>query len=119
MDNKLIFVTGFYGAPADKLARETSEQKGLELIVLDELIEKKDGRTIQKISMLMGEHEYRNKEYEALEEISSAYEKNPASAVILCGDGVLHDAMSAAIIKKHLSAHKTNEPTVPPFSQAQ
>jgi len=102
MDNKLIFVTGFYGAPTDKLAKETAEQKGLNLIVLDELIEKKDGRSVQKISMLMGEHEYRNKEYEALEEISSAYEENPAPAVILCGDGVLHDDMSAAIIKKHL-----------------
>ncbi len=102
MNNKLIFVTGFYGAPTEKLAEETAASKNLKIIRLDELIEKKDGRSVQKISMLMGEHEYRNKEYEALEEISKNYESDPQAAVILCGDGVLHDDMSAAIIKKHL-----------------
>ena len=71
-----------------------TEEHGLPLISLDEEIEKVDGRSVRRICMMMGEHEYRNKEYEALKNISQ-------DAVVLCGDGVLHDDMSRDLITSH------------------
>ncbi len=113
MDNrKFIFVTGFFGAPLEEIAGRLAEDEGAELISLDEEISRDDGRSILRICMLMGEHEYRNKEYEALQRLTG-----PAAAgsedsvtcdcndekniVVLCSDGVLHDDMSAEIIKNH------------------
>ena len=48
--------------------------------------------------MTMGEHEYRNREYETLVHICSHAER---PAVVACGDGVLLDDMSASLIKEH------------------
>ena len=47
-----------------------------------------------RIIMLMGEHEYRNKEYEALEQLSKK-----ENLVIVCGDGVLFDPMCADMLE--------------------
>ncbi len=113
MDNrKFIFVTGFFGAPLEEIAGRLAEDEDAELISLDGEISRDDGRSILRICMLMGEHEYRNKEYEALQRLTG-----PAAAgsedsvtcdcndekniVVLCSDGVLHDDMSAEIIKNH------------------
>lgn len=113
MDNrKFIFVTGFFGAPLDEIAGRLAEDEGAELISLDEEISRDDGRSILRICMLMGEHEYRNKEYEALQRLTasaaSAGDSSTADSgdgakttVVLCSDGVLHDDMSAEIIKNH------------------
>lgn len=94
MNRKFIFVTGFFGAPLLQRAQQLAEEHGLPLISLDEEIEKVDGRSVRRICMMMGEHEYRNKEYEALKNISQ-------DAVVLCGDGVLHDDMSRDLITSH------------------
>ena len=113
MDNrKFIFVTGFFGAPLDEIAGRLAEDEGAELISLDEEISRDDGRSVLRICMLMGEHEYRNKEYEALQRLTgsaaSAGDDSAADSgdgakttVVLCSDGVLHDDMSAEIIKNH------------------
>ncbi len=152
MKPELIFVTGYFGAPIRETAERMADEKGYELISLDDEIERADGRSVLRICMMMGEHEYRNKEYELLSTIvsdaesaaagsavdvqsaggtSSAKDVENASsagtagnakaagavvsagsakaaentstkkAVILCGDGVLHDEMSRDIIKKH------------------
>lgn len=113
MDNrKFIFVTGFFGAPLDEIAGRLAEDEGAELISLDEEIRRDDGRSVLRICMLMGEHEYRNKEYEALQRLTepaTAARKDSGTdgdtgtntTVVLCSDGVLHDDMSAEIIKNH------------------
>ena len=70
-------------------------REGCALLSLDEEIERADGRSILRICMLMGEHEYRNKEYEILSKLPED------DLVVYCGDGVLNDEMSRDIILKH------------------
>jgi len=89
-----IFVTGYMGADTRTLAQEIAEETGYELIDLDVEIEKADGRTIQRICMLMGEHEYRNKEYEMLQSL-----KNRESIVVLCGDGIIFDDQNREVLE--------------------
>ena len=62
----VIYVIGFMGSDREGAAAKVSEEKGLPLYDLDREIEKRDGRSIQRLVMTMGEHELRNKEYETL-----------------------------------------------------
>ncbi len=96
MNGKFIFVTGFFGALLLQRAQRLAEEHGLPLVSLDEEIEKADGRPVRRVCMMMGEHEYRNKEYEALKKVTEG-----PSAVVLCSDGVLHDDMSRDLIIAH------------------
>lgn len=111
-NRKFIFVTGFFGAPLGEIAGRLAADEGAELISLDEEIQRYDGRSVLRICMLMGEHEYRNKEYEALQRLTEDDAarigdscpddgSDPVTTVVLCSDGVLHDDMSAEIIKNH------------------
>lgn len=105
---KNIYVTGFIGSDRRALAQSIADETGRELVELDKMIEAADGRKIMRIVMMMGEHEYRNKEYEALEELS---EKE--GLVVLCGDGSLFDDMCREIMEageiKIADAGKTAE----------
>lgn len=94
MNNK-IYVTGFIGSDRLTEGEKIAKELDYELIELDKVIEENDGRSVMRIIMLMGEHEYRNKEYEALEML--AKEKD---LVVVCGDGVLFDDMCAQIMKE-------------------
>ena len=89
-----IFVTGYMGADTRGLAQEIADETGYELIDLDAEIENTDGRTIQRICMLMGEHEYRNKEYEMLQSL-----KNREGIVVLCGDGIIFDDQNREVLE--------------------
>ena len=89
-----IFVTGYMGADTRTLAEKIAAETGYEMIDLDAEIEKADGRTIQRICMLMGEHEYRNKEYEMLQLI-----KNREGVVVLCGDGIIFDDQNREVLQ--------------------
>ena len=89
-----IFVTGYMGADTRGLAGKIAEETGYELIDLDAEIEKLDGRTIQRICMLMGEHEYRNKEYEMLQTL-----KERDGIVVLCGDGIIFDDQNREVLE--------------------
>ena len=106
MDNKIIFITGFFGSPVMQKAQALAEEKGYDLKILDKEIEKADGRSVRRICMMMGEHEYRNKEYESLKSIVEEYSPEKGSSVskgvvVCCGDGVLHDDMSRELIEAH------------------
>lgn len=99
MNKQVLLVTGFLGAPIKEKAESLAKASNFALLNLDEEIVKRDGRSITRICMMMGEHEYRNKEYEILDEI----DQNPTNffdgkegLVIQCGDGVLYDEMSKA-----------------------
>ena len=89
-----IFVTGYMGAATRQLAEQIAAETGYELIDMDAEIEKADGRTIQRICMLMGEHEYRNKEYEALQSL-----KAREGIVVLCGDGIIFDDQNREVLQ--------------------
>lgn len=88
-----IFVTGYMGAATRELSEQIAAETGYELVDLDAEIEKADGRTIQRICMLMGEHEYRNKEYEMLQSL-----KNREGIVVLCGDGIIFDDQNREVL---------------------
>ena len=96
MENDKIFLIGFIGAPTASVGEKISKELGYDFFILDKLIEEKDGRSIKKIIMMMGEHEYRNKEYEILKEYS---QKN--SFVMAIGDGALHDDMNMELLKSN------------------
>ena len=104
MENtRFIFVTGFFGAPVRETAERLASDEDALLVSLDYEIEKEDGRSVLRICMLMGEHEYRNKEFEMLQKITGGegLSTDSDTVVVLCSDGVLHDEMSADIIKNH------------------
>ena len=82
MKPELIFVTGYFGAPIRETAERIADEKGYELISLDDEIERADGRSVLRICMMMGEHEYRNKEYELLSTIVSDAESAAAGSAV-------------------------------------
>lgn len=92
---KNIYVTGFIGSDRKNLAERLAEERGLTFLDLDEEIKERDGRSVMRIIMMMGEHEYRNKEYELLEELS-----HREDLVVCCGDGALFDEMCAELMEK-------------------
>ena len=91
-----IFVIGFAGSDRRGAAEKLAKELNYQLIDLDQEIEKEDGRSIQRICMMMGEHEYRNKEYEMLEKI-----KNQEKIVVICGDGIVLDDMNRQILERN------------------
>lgn len=99
MKNTIVFVTGFFGAPVMQTALKIADEENLDIISLDDEIEKNDGRSVRRICMVMGEHEYRNKEYEVLKKLNES--AGSRKMAICCGDGVLHDEMSRDIILGH------------------
>ncbi|MBQ6400682.1 MAG: hypothetical protein IJI20_00200 [Firmicutes bacterium] len=97
MSREYIVVTGYFGAPIAEEAEKLAEEKGWPLADLDRIVEEKDGRSVARICMMAGEHGYRNREYEALEELTGA--DAPPGLVIACGDGVLYDDQSRDLIR--------------------
>ena len=118
----VIYVIGFIGSDRMAVARAASEQHGVPLYDLAAEIEERDGRTIRRMVITMGEHELRNKEYEALtailQELGEPTEPDPApicsrgstpadaagrtaaySAVICCSDDTILDPMSADLVR--------------------
>ena len=81
-----MYVTGFIGARRQALARQMAEARGLPYVDLDLAIEAKDGRTVLRIARTMGEHEVRNKEYEALAALDPA-----VGVVVAVSDGAVLD----------------------------
>ena len=102
MSNRKIIVTGYFGAPIVETARKLAAAEGLDYISLDEEITKRDGRSIKRLVMMNGEHGYRNREYEVVEELlsgkGSAGEARDGGLVIACGDGILYDDQTAGLL---------------------
>ena len=90
-----LFVIGFIGSRRMERGEELARELGYQLLDLDRMIEERDGRSLKKLIMMMGEHEYRNKEYEILKELESQQ-----GFVLVCGDGIVHDEMNLAILKR-------------------
>ena len=108
----VIYVIGFIGSDRMAVARAASEQHGVPLYDLAAEIEERDGRTIRRMVITMGEHELRNKEYETLtailrglgepatpSEIAESVAACDHSAVICCTDDLILDPMSADLVR--------------------
>lgn len=98
MKKNIIFVTGFIGSDRVGLARQLADEKGLEFVLLDQEIEAKDGRSVRRIAMSMGEHEVRNKEHEALKDLlerEAIADRGGGTErhgfVVACSDGIILD----------------------------
>lgn len=96
MNHSRIFVIGFMGSDRRGLAEKLAKEYQYRVFDLDDEIEKKDGRTVQRICMMMGEHEYRNKEYEMLCLLAEE-----EGIVVSCGDGVMLDEMNRDILEQN------------------
>lgn len=99
MHNSYIFITGFFGAPVTEAAQKLAFERNAQHIDLDAEIQRIDGRSVQRICMIMGEHEYRNQEYEALSGILA--KADSGCTIIQCGDGILLDEMCRNLIEAH------------------
>lgn len=99
MNQQYIFFTGFFGAPVETAARSLASEKQARFMDLDAEIQRMDGRSVRRICMMMGEHEYRNKEFEALSAIMK--DSDSECTVVFCGDGVLLDEMCRDLILPH------------------
>ena len=97
MAHKLIFVTGYFGAPILEEARRIASCKGWEVLGLDTRIEESDGRSIARLCMMGGEHAYRNAEFEEISRLCETVD----SLVVACGDGILYDDDSRGLILRH------------------
>ncbi|MCF0144749.1 MAG: hypothetical protein HUJ79_06640 [Firmicutes bacterium] len=94
MSNGITAVTGYMGAPVYEYAKALAAERGVALVCLDREIEEREKWSIKRLVMMHGEHGYRNQEYEVLCDLAKASEP----VVVACGDGVLYDDDSAAII---------------------
>lgn len=131
MRERMIFVTGYFGAPILEEARRIASGKGWSVLDLDALIQEKDGRSIPRLCMMGGEHAYRNAEYEAVQELCGAAEGQCGEAlteqcgspaerplgtaaerqseeacrsagfVVACGDGILYDEDTRGLLLEH------------------
>jgi shikimate kinase len=97
----ITYVIGFIGSSRMsaglKLAALMGEQE-IPFYDLDQKIEEREERTIKQLVMAMGEHEYRNKELEILQEIVE--EVGDDNAIVVCGDGTLLDDDCKDILRK-------------------
>lgn len=105
MNKNIIFVTGFIGSDRAGLARQMADERGMKFVDLDQEIEAKDGRTVRRIAMAMGEHEVRNKEYEALKDLlereetaTRENESEKTGFVVACSDGIVLDDECLALL---------------------
>lgn len=95
MKKNIIFVTGFIGSDRIGLARRLAAQNGMEFVSLDDEIEAKDGRSVRRIAMMMGEHEVRNKEHEAAKGLLER-----EGLVVACSDGIILDDECLSLLAK-------------------
>ena len=102
------YVIGYIGSDRTGAGRALADKLGCPFLVLDDEIERLDGRSIKRMCMINGEHEYRNKEFEVLSKLDDASydmglakdEIYPDRLVVACGDGAVLDEMSLEIIKR-------------------
>lgn len=101
------FVVGYIGSDRLSVGKALAEELDCPLLVMDDEIERLDGRKIFRVVMVNGEHEYRNMEFDLISKlINPAYdhgiakdEEYPENLVIVCGDGVILDAMACELLE--------------------
>ena len=103
---KRVYVIGYIGSNRRAAAEKLAAERGWPLMDLDREIERLDGKTVEKLIIVGGEHHYRNAEFEIISRLTDpeyprGYAKNviyPEELVILCGDSVVLDEDSRAML---------------------
>ena len=107
-NSERYYIIGYIGTDRMAAGKKLAEELGCEVLDTDREIERLDGRSIRKLCMIHGEHSYRNKEFELLSKLDDeSYdlglakdEEYPDKLVVVCGDGIILDEMSLAILEK-------------------
>ncbi len=107
INNRKHFIIGYIGSDRLGAGKALAEELGCPLLVMNDEIERLDGRKIFRIVMINGEHAYRNMEFEMLSKlINPSYdhglakdEAYPDELVVICGDGVILDAMAYELLE--------------------
>lgn len=118
--NKNIFLIGFMGCGKSTMARLLANELSMELVEMDETIEKEENRTINEIFATDGEQYFRDLESELVVRIA-----DKGGMIVSCGGGAILREENVANMKKngtivYLSAtpetiyervrHSTNRP---------
>jgi shikimate kinase len=90
-----IYLVGFMGTGKTAVGRYLAKSLGLELVDIDDLIVKNEGRGISDIFAQSGEPYFRKAEKEALKEVAAK-----ARQVVDCGGGIVIDPENIAIMKQ-------------------
>jgi shikimate kinase len=90
-----IFLVGFMGTGKTAVAKEVAGLSELHYIEMDELIEKRESRSISDIFKSDGEAYFRNVEKEILREITLQ-----DNQVVSCGGGVVIDIENINLMKE-------------------
>ena len=91
-----IALVGFMGTGKTDVGRLLAEKLGKDFVEVDELIERRAGKTIPEIFQQDGEIAFRELEIEATRE--AAEKKN---AVIACGGGVVLNQINIGRLREH------------------
>ena len=78
---KNLILIGLPGSGKTTLGRELATSTGRQFIDLDDIIEQKDGRTVEEIFRIDGEPGFRDRETAAIRDL-----KTQKGAVIACGE---------------------------------
>ncbi len=89
-----LYIVGFMGSGKTAVAKEISKTTDLKYIEIDELIEKKEGRSINDIFKDSGEDYFRKIEKETIKEIGLS-----DNQVVSCGGGVVIDRENISLMK--------------------
>lgn len=94
--NKNVFLIGFMGCGKSTVASILAEELHMELIEMDETIEKEENRTINDIFATDGEQYFRNLESALIVRIGGK-----GNAIVSCGGGAILREENVANMKKN------------------
>lgn len=94
--NKNVFLIGFMGCGKSTMARLLADELQMELVEMDETIEKEENRTINDIFATDGEQYFRDLESALIVRISDM-----GNAIVSCGGGAILREENVANMKKN------------------
>ena len=94
--NKNIFLIGFMGCGKSTMARILAEKSDMELIEMDETIEREAGMSINEIFSQYGEEHFRDLETQLVERIAKQ-----GGAVVSCGGGAILRSQNVQSMKEN------------------
>lgn len=94
LQSGLLFLVGLRGSGKSTVGRAVADRLGLRFVDLDDLIEKRVGKTIARIVQDSGWEAFRTLEHAALEEVCAT-----SGAVVAPGGGVVLDERNRALLE--------------------
>ena len=96
INKKNLFLIGFMGCGKSTMARLLADELPMELIEMDETIEREEHRSINEIFATDGEQHFRNLESALIERIADT-----GNAIVSCGGGAILREENVVNMKKN------------------